>query len=55
MDYIRVTKPGNYKQTKSQPKGRVCSCGARLSVYNSNTDCNSCTHKKFSTEYGATT
>ena len=52
MDYIHVTKPGSYKRKKVQPKNRLCTCGARLSVYNSNTVCSQCTQKQFLTEYG---
>lgn len=52
MDYIQVTKPGTYKRRKVQPKNRICSCGARLSIYNASTVCSVCSHKQFLTEYG---
>lgn len=43
MDYIRVTKPGHYKDIKTQTRNRVCvSCPTTLSIYNSKNICSLC-------------
>lgn len=52
MDCIHATKPGNYRRKKVEAKNRHCGCGARLSIYNSNTVCSQCTQRQFLTEYG---
>lgn len=54
MDYIQVTKPGTYKRKATYPPGRYCQaeCGIRLSIYNEDAQCSSCTQKQFDTEYG---